>query len=333
MNVLSLFDGISCGQLALSRAGVKPKNYYASEIDKFAIQIAKKNFPNTIHVGNVQNISPAGLGRIDLILAGSPCQGFSVAGNLLNFDDPRSKLFFDFVRILKTARRQNPDVFFLLENVFMKKEWQNIISNLVGVKPVCLNSNLVSGQNRKRLYWTNLPVTVPNDKGIFLKDIILPDALPVTLTERRTEQAKMVRREHLKQGRDYTPHRSKEFTPRTDGKANCLAGKSTREHLVATTEAGLIVAGFADLNTHEMLKRVYDPAGKSPKLTAVSGGYQEKKISTDGIHWRYLDPVECERLQTLSDGYTEGVSRTQRVKQCGNGWTVDLIAQAFFSEL
>jgi len=173
LNVLSLFDGMSCGQIALERAGVKVNNYFASEIDKYAIQVAKHNYPNTQHIGDVTKVKASELPKIDLLIGGSPCQGFSFAGKQLNFEDPRSKLFFEFVRMLNEIRETNPDVLFLLENVKMKKEFQDIITQHLGVEPIEINSNLVSAQNRKRIYWTNIPnVKIPNDKGIFIEDII-----------------------------------------------------------------------------------------------------------------------------------------------------------------
>ena len=169
MNVLSLFDGMSCGQIALNQLGFKIDNYFASEIDKDAMKIAKKNFPNMQHIGDVTKVKGSELPKIDLLIGGSPCQGFSFAGKQLNFNDPRSALFFEFVRLLKET---NPK-YFLLENVRMKKESENVISEYLGVKPIEINSNLVSAQNRKRLYWTNIPnVVLPEDKGILLKDVL-----------------------------------------------------------------------------------------------------------------------------------------------------------------
>ena len=169
LNVLSLFDGMSCGQIALQRVGIKVENYFASEIDKYAIQVAKHNFPNTKHIGSVVDVKGNYLPKIDLLIGGSPCQGFSFAGKQLNFDDPRSKLFFEFVRLKNEC---NP-TYFLLENVKMKKEYQDVITEHLGVEPIEINSNLLSAQNRKRIYWTNIPgITIPDDKGILLKDIV-----------------------------------------------------------------------------------------------------------------------------------------------------------------
>lgn len=155
-NVLALFDGMSCGQIALGRAGITYDNYYASEIDKYAMKVTMANYPNTKQIGSVTEVDVTTLPKISLIIGGSPCQGFSNAGKGLNFDDPRSKLFFEYVRILNEVKRINPEVKFLLENVKMKKEWQDIISEQLGVQPIEINSALVSAQNRKRLYWTNI---------------------------------------------------------------------------------------------------------------------------------------------------------------------------------
>ena len=146
LNVLSLFDGMSCGQIALQRVGIKVENYFASEIDKYAIQVAKHNFPNTKHIGSVVDVKGNDLPKIDLLIGGSPCQGFSFAGKGLNFEDPRSKLFFEFVRLLRETKPK----YFLLENVVMKQEYQDVISEHLGVRPILINSSLVSSKNRKR---------------------------------------------------------------------------------------------------------------------------------------------------------------------------------------
>jgi DNA-cytosine methyltransferase len=169
MNVLSLFDGMSCGQIALNKAGIKYENYFASEIDKPAIKVTQHNYPNTKHIGNIVDVKGSDLPKIDLLIGGSPCQGFSFAGKQLNFDDPRSKLFFEFVRLLKECKPK----YFLLENVEMKKEFEDIISNYLGVQPIKINSSLLSAQNRPRIYWTNIVDKLEvEDKGILLKDII-----------------------------------------------------------------------------------------------------------------------------------------------------------------
>ena len=178
MKVLSLFDGMSCGQLALNRLGIKVDTYYASEIDKYAMQVTQANFPETIQVGDVCNLDPNDFKDVDLMLAGSPCQGFSFAGKQLAFDDPRSALFFEFIRLLKEIKPK----YFLLENVKMKKEYLQVISEQVsacyleipfGIEPIFINSSLVSAQNRQRYYWTNIPnITQPEERGIVLRDIL-----------------------------------------------------------------------------------------------------------------------------------------------------------------
>ena len=175
MIVLSLFDGISCGRVALKRANIPVTKYYASEVDEAAIAISKANHPDIIHLGDVTKWQDWDIdfSKIDLLIGGSPCQGFSAAGKGLNFNDPRSKLFFEYVNILNTIKAKNPNVKFLLENVKMKSEYKNIISEHLGVEPILIDSALVSAQRRKRYYWTNIEgVEQPNDKRIMLKDIV-----------------------------------------------------------------------------------------------------------------------------------------------------------------
>lgn len=187
LTVLSLFDGMSCGAIALREAGIKVKQYFASEIDKAAIRQTQHNFPETIQLGSVVGVNVSELPHIDLLIGGSPCQGFSFAGKQLNFNDPRSVLFFEYVRILREIQKYNPDVKFLLENVRMLSEYENIISSHLGIFPVAINSALVSAQNRYRLYWTNIriksvrdlfgftlhtDIPQPEDRGIYLRDIL-----------------------------------------------------------------------------------------------------------------------------------------------------------------
>lgn len=190
ITVLSLFDGMSCGQIALHELGIKVDTYYASEIDKFCIAQTQLNFPGSIQLGDVRGIDAVRLPKIDLILAGSPCQGFSFAGKRLNFEDPRSALFFEFIRILGEAKTLNPQVLFLLENVRMKQSSESVISDRIGLLPVIINSSLVSAQNRVRMYWSNIrtrtetnlfeTITVtdippPKDRGLYLRDILEDD--------------------------------------------------------------------------------------------------------------------------------------------------------------
>lgn len=278
INVLSLFDGMSCGQIALNKLGVKYEKYYASEIDKWAIEITKKNYPDTIHLGDVRNVRGEDLPKIDLLFGGSPCQSFSNAGNQTGFDGS-SGIFWEYVRVLREVKPK----YFMLENVKMKKEWQDIITKELGVEPIAINSSLVSGQNRPRLYWTNIPgIGQPEDKGIKLKDILEDDAT-VGKQYLMTESS-MAYMDRLRNGK-----------PRWEYHKNPLDGK-----------AACIVASFYKL-----------------------AGFGVLDYRNSGKPCRRLTPVECERLQTVPDNYTEGVSKTQRYKMIGNGWTVDVIAHIF----
>ena len=392
MNVLSLFDGMSCGQIALDKLGIKPTNYFASEIDKFAIQTAKKNFPDTIHLGDVTKLQTSGdhlldefeCGhKIDILLGGSPCQGFSFSGKRLNFEDPRSKLFFEYVRLLKALKPK----YFLLENVRMAKASQDIISEYLGVEPIVINSNLVSAQNRHRLYWTNIPnVTQPKDKGIVLKDVLEDYD---TIGEEHFHSNKAM--EYMERGNKkwmqagsrradrYTqsPDKQKAFTLTANFHKGVPYNYFDDTRATSNETTGLILEGHAtNLNGHDYVKRIYSPDGKAPSLCASSGGNLEPKVSVKGARivnrrldengtrkdndtsiplqaqievraddisnclttvqkdsivvkdkrWRKLTPLECERLQTVPDNFTEGVSNTQRYRQLGNGWTVDVIA-------
>jgi DNA-cytosine methyltransferase len=299
INVLSLFDGISCGQIALERQGFELENYFASEIDKYAMQITMANYPNTKQIGDVKKVTAEQLPKIDLLIGGSPCQGFSVAGAGLNFEDERSKLFFEFVRL----KNELTPKYFLLENVKMKQEFQDIISEQLGVKPIMINSSLVSAQNRERLYWTNIPVIgQPIDKGILLKDIIedgqvLKDKSQTILATLYKENAKsMIKRN--KQGllilKNIYPKKGQ------NGNVYSIFGKCK------TLSAGVGIKGNGIGSSN------------APKI---------ESINADG--WRKLSPLECERLQTVPDGYTKYVSDTQRYKALGNGWTVDVISFIF----
>ena len=360
MNVLSLFDGMSCGQLALERANIEVDNYFACEIDKYAIQIAQKNFPNTFQWGDVTQIKLPTEGSIDLLMGGSPCQGFSFAGDQLAFDDPRSKLFFEFVRIMKAIKPK----YFLLENVVMKKEFQDVITEYMGVEPIMINSSLFSAQNRRRLYWTNIPVDLDiEDKGLVLRDILQEDhgEPPVPINERNARHHKH-------------PYQKSLCATATMYKGAGNNGMTIVDRLIPVGEA----EEYAHYN-YRATKEVYHMNGKAPTLLTMQGGNREPKVATysakggrivnrrlngdgvrkdyqmdlpltpqveirdddktnclttvqkdnvvvEGMTWRKLTPIECERLQTLPDNYTEGVSKTQRYKMIGNGWTVDVIA-------
>lgn len=320
MNVLSLFDGMSCGQLALKKTGIKVDQYYAAEIDKYAIQIAQKNFPNTIQLGDVTKVKASDLPKIDLLIGGSPCQGFSFAGKQLNFDDPRSALFFEFVRLLKECKPK----YFLLENVRMKKEYQNVITEYLGVEPILINSSLVSAQNRQRLYWTNIPnVTTPEDKGILLKHI---------LEDYKDEKCGRVIGRYLVDGKRVDHKQSvaglttQRLEIRNDEKTNTLSTVQ-KDNVIVEDKYFMNkrqIAGVMKSNYRER-----KPMDINRKSNCLKVGGDIKRIINQEKKWRYLTPIECERLQTVPDNYTDGVSNTQRYKMLGNGWTVDVISHIF----
>lgn len=287
MKVLSLFDGISCGRLALERAGINVDKYYSSEIEQRPIEISQKNYPDIIRLGDVTKITKDMVGEIDLIMGGSPCQSFSNAGNRQGFDG-KSGLFWEFVRLVNEVKPR----YFLLENVKMKQEWQDIISNALGVKPIEINSSLVSGQNRKRLYWTNIPnVKQPEDKGILLPDIL--------------EEEEVDEKYYLNESQIKTIHRN-----------------FARKGKTINLDDGLIEKIAYPSRIKKKPLNI-----KSPTLTAAMGmGGGNVPVIIKNGRIRKFTEVECERLQTLPDNYTEGVCSTARYKSIGNGWTVDVIA-------
>lgn len=227
INVLSLFDGMSCGQIALKKLGVKVKNYFASEIDKHGIKVTQHNFPKTIQLGDVTKINFSLLPKIDLLIGGSPCQGFSFAGKGLNFDDPRSKLFFEFVK----AKEQLEPKYFLLENVNMIEEWRNVITNYIGVSPLFINSRLVSAQDRKRLYWTNIEgVTQPKDKNISWLEISEDGWFAGSMRGRRINNGK---RDDYNKDIPIVQH----IESRLDNKTNCLTTVG-KDNIASQTRVG-----------------------------------------------------------------------------------------------
>jgi len=390
MNVLSLFDGMSCGQQALNRLGIKYDNYYASELDKYAIQITQKNFPDTIQLGDVCGVVAKDLPKVDLLLAGSPCQGFSFAGKQLAFDDPRSALFFEFVRLLRELKPK----YFLLENVRMKQEYIDVITEEVSflypaggiyqeatffdlahrgclqhrkeIVPVLINSSLVSAQNRQRLYWTNIPnVTQPEDKGIVLKDVLEDYTDDVYLAGEKLQknykggnqlnpdyksQANTIHDVNKKSGticagthgyangyvtgawrgrynKDGSTTQKLEL--RRDEKTNALTTVQKDNVVISKRSVEKYVpdkdAKFCDPYNKKTIK-----GDKSTTLrTNSSNG--NMWVNDSEVSWRKLTPLECERLQTVPDNYTEGVSNTQRYKMLGNGMTVEVIKHIFKS--
>jgi DNA-cytosine methyltransferase len=484
MNVLSLFDGMSCGMIALDRLGIKVDNYYASEIDKYAIQVSQANYPDIIQVGDITKLDLSTLPKIDLVMGGSPCQGFSFAGKQLAFDDPRSALFFEFHKAISYLQPK----YFLLENVRMKKEYLDIISEYMGVEPIFINSSLVSAQSRQRYYWTNIPgIEQPKERGIVLRDILedqvgsehyVGDNMqknykggnqlnpnyksqantihnsdkksgticagthgyangyvgdkhkPVKQTERNARHLKQLDDKSLcmtatmykgagNNGMTLVPQRLDKMTTK-NGKAYCVTANydaarpknsmdrkqrtmipledgqelpSGTEYIYDETNKShkpQHIGTAVDVNGHDVLKRVYSPDGKSPTVNTCQGGNREPKVVVDvramtevrtpeankirqehrkktgkdwsprnmrhlverkdekmntlttaltkqhilqitkdkdqEVYWRKLTPLECERLQTVPDNYTNHVSNTQRYKMLGNGWTIEVIA-------
>lgn len=411
LNVLSLFDGMSCGQIALERAGIKVNKYYAAEIDKHAITVTMANYPDTIQLGDVTKVFAKDLEKIDLIIGGSPCQGFSFAGKGLNFEDPRSKLFFEFVRLVNEC---NPKWFFL-ENVRMKKEHELVISQYMKVAPIEINSALLSAQNRQRLYWTNInqvpwglfgdmitDIPQPKDKGILLKDVLESDVPDKYFLSDKMLNYLNTRKANYNNGKiNYktendiascinassgsidiseniiidTNRKSRCFTAggnsgglhsqmdlivhntmprssttgkggsgplsRKDGKTYCLDTGNTN----AVEIVGCVKFGRTDeakeirkesmkngkTNTITSVQKDNLLLDKSPCLHGFehgTNGQFNRQLETGGMI-RRLTPTECERLQTVPDGYTNYVSNTQRYRMLGNGWTVDVIAYIF----
>ena len=350
MNVLSLFDGMSGGQIALERAGINVSKYYAAEIDKCAITVTQANYPDTIQLGDVTAWCEWDIdwSSIDLLIGGSPCQGFSFAGKQLAFDDPRSKLFFVYVDILNHIRSVNPDVKFMLENVKMKKEYLDVISEHLGVQPVFINSALVSAQNRQRYYWANWAFGQPEDKGITWGDVREHGVNEYYYTEKGLqwlvrhsqrknktldvwgddEKSQMIEASH------YKNYSSQRFFGVCD-----LPSDSQR---VAAMRGRYLVDGKRNDsmqsekgNTAQFVEFRHD--GKSNALSTVTKDNiivpftLPNRIPVDMFFFRYVTPLECERLQTVPDNYTNHVSNTQRYKMLGNGWTVDVIAHIFNS--
>jgi DNA-cytosine methyltransferase len=329
MNVLSLFDGMSCGRLALDRVGIEYDKYYASEIDKHAIKVATHNYPDTIELGDINKWKEWSIdwSHVDLILAGSPCQGFSIAGKQLAFDDPRSKLFFVFVDILNHVKSLNPEVKFLLENVVMKQEYQDVITQQLGVEPVLINSALVSAQNRKRLYWANWHFEQPQDKGILLKDIVHEGEKTETILSEY-----IVPFDRTLQILDKEVQRGKVGYFRKDSQSS----RVYYIHDKAITLTGEGGGGAAKMGQYLFGCITPDRVEKRQNGQRFNEGKKFYTLTAQDKHGvliegyiRKLTPVECERLQTVPDNYTAAMSNTQRYRMLGNGWTVDVIAHIF----
>ena len=280
MNIVSMFDGISCGRVALERAGIPVERYVAYEIDPNAIKISQKNYPQIEHCGDVTKADFTQYQGFDLLMGGSPCQSLSIVQSKTRQHlDGKSKLFFEFVRALEEMQPR----YFLFENVAsMNQESKQVISELLGCEPILIDSKVFSAQQRPRYYWTNIPVEtiLPPECPYVLKDILQPES---EVPEKMYYSAPLLNIDMKKQ-----------------------------------------VCATIDIKNNEMHRRVFNPDFKMHTLTCVSGGHQQKKVLING-RCRKLTPVEYERLQTLPDGYTEGVSDGARYSACGNGWTVSVI--------
>lgn len=326
--VLSLFDGISCGMVAFERAGIYVSEYHACEIDKYAIKISQANYSDIIRHGSVVDYHPDR--SFDYVIGGSPCQGFSFAGKQLAFDDPRSSLFFEYVRILKACREINPDIKFLLENVKMKKEHLAVITDILGVQPVLINSALISAQNRQRYYWCNWPVSQPADRGFLLRDIIEHGAVDREKSLCVTSRvAGATQKRYLKKNHHQMVIKVCNVNPSGNGMNGWVYSTDGKAPTVTTNKGeGTKITGGA-------IRGRYEPDGTISQRLEINGLEKANAITTvgkdsvlvtDSITCRKLTPIECERLQTLPDNYTAAVSNSQRYKALGNGWTVDVIA-------
>lgn len=392
-NVLSLFDGCSGGQQALERINKKVDTYYASEIDKYAITVTMANYPNTIQLGSVVDVDVSKLKPINLLIGGSPCQSFSFAGKrkgmstkdnieILTLEhylelkeqkfefEGQSYLFWEYIRILTDIIKYNPDVKFLLENVIMGEKWQKILTRAIGINPIEINSALVSAQNRRRLYWTNIgaeqdglfgdlvcKILQPKDRGILLRDILEPEVyekyylsgVALQYLNRTEMNKRFIQNDNDNKGacvtanyckgvpynaiqivamRGHNPENPKSREPglpteqmlelRNDGKTNCIT---------TVQKDNLVV--------HNMMPRSSKSGkGGTGHLTRQDGKtYCLDTGNTNAIEKqsriRRLTPLECERLQTMKDGYTAHVSDSQRYKMIGNGFTIEVIAHIF----
>lgn len=360
MTVLSLFDGMSCGQIALRELKTKIETYYASEVDKFAIAQTKLNFPETVQIGDVRNIDARKLGHIDLMIGGSPCQSFSFAGKRAgmatkekeeiytldrylelkkaNFEfEGQSYLFWEYVRILHELRENNPKILFLLENVEMGKKWETILSDAIGLHGIHINSALVSAQIRKRIYWTNIRTTSdlfgnlytdipqPHDRNILMHDILQDDADIDESYYLKNNCLTTVEKDNLILQK-----------PRDKNNGKLYAEKSPTVTSNAWQENNFIIKKTKRLNKSNennrrkqpfQQNRIYDIHHKAPACcaTLTGGACAIADENIENYRIRRLTPNECARLQTVPDWYKWQCSKTQQYRMLGNGWTIEVI--------
>lgn len=367
MIYLSLFNGISAGRLAADRSGMKFDKYYVAEIDKWANKVSERHYPDNIQLGDVTKWREWDIdwSQVSLVTAGFPCQAWSTAGKQMGDKDPRGALFWTTLEIIGNVLKHNPDAKFMLENVKMKKEFEEYITHhteqaLGGVTKTLINSSLVSAQNRNRYYWTNFEVTQPDNRGVYLKDILVDNFV----TDR--DKSYCIDANYFKGGNpDQYFNKSRrqivfcgEVEVMDVGKMNSLTTVQkdnvvvyrpceARENAKRSKDDMIHIADATDIKGNEYNKRVYDANGKSPTLSTCQGGHLEPKVAViqtktynrnknqncvvyDDIKYRKLTPTECARLQTFPDGWCESVvSNTQAYKCYGNAWTVDVIAHIF----
>ncbi|MDR9741547.1 DNA (cytosine-5-)-methyltransferase [Proteus terrae] len=368
MIYLSLFNGISAGRLALSRAGIEFDKYYIAEIDKFANKVSEFHYPDNIQLGDVNNWREWDIdwSSVGLVTAGFPCQSWSLAGKQLGDKDERGKLFWTTLEIMNHVLENNPDAKFMLENVKMKKEFEEYITlhterALGYVNKTLINSSLLSAQNRQRYYWTNFEVIQPEDKGILLKDIIVD----VNSHGFKNNKAinKLFNVNPSGKGMNGNVYSVDGISPtlttnKGEGIKIALSPCEPRENIKQSKDGLIHVANASDIKGNEQIKRIYSDAGKAPTLSTCQGGHREPKVAiyqrprgknNGGVHteksptltsnswehnntlqYRKLTPTECARLQTFPDGWCENiVSNSQSYKCYGNAWTVDVIAHIF----
>lgn len=342
MRVLSLFDGMSCGQIALRDMGIVPEVYYASEVDKFAIAQTQLNFPDTIQLGDVRQLNVENLiggGKIDLLIGGSPCQSFSFAGKrvgmatkenekILSLDrylelkeqgfefEGQSYLFWEYMRLLTELRKHNPDIKFLLENVKMKKEWERVLTEAIGVPGVHINSALVSAQNRKRIYWTNIGnIEQPEDRGLLLRDVL----------QSEVDEKYFLKEEVVK---NMIAHRDR---CKAKGYGFGAIFHKGEQKMAALKIGGRGVDDLVEVNKH-LVKNLTSIDEKAQCFLATSwkGAWaNEMTLVEEEPRIRRLTPTECARLQTIPEWYKWQCSETQQYKMLGNGWTVEVIKHIF----
>ena len=302
MNVLSLFNGISAFHFALDRAGIEINTCYYAEIDKYANKITEHHYPDDVALGDVTKWREWDIdwSSIDLVGAGFPCQAWSVAGKQLGDKDERGMLFWTTLDIIAHVLKHNPSAKFLMENVKMKKDFEQYITHhteqaLGCVEKTLINSALVSAQNRNRYYWTNFEVTQPEDKGILLKEILEQDSAPVYKELESDIRSGKVKSEQFLNGESQTMRRALANGKSPDQKANTLTS-----------------CAYKGMGTN----------GMTNVMCFVND-------NIENLIYRKLTPLECERLQTFPDNWTDCISNTQRYKSLGNAWTVDVIVHIF----